>query len=85
MASVVKDAADDPDCPVLREQWHYLRFYVHRTMPPTVGSDIGLSSNKQQAIISTNAGPVHWCIYVSLGLNELTHWSLVTHISVSVN
>ena len=35
MASVVKDAADDPDCQGLREQWYYLRFYVRRTMPPT--------------------------------------------------
>ena len=37
-ASVVKDAADDSDCPGLREQWYYLRFYVRRTMPPTVNS-----------------------------------------------
>ena len=37
-ASVVKDAADNPDCHSqgLREQWYYLRFYVRRTMPPTV-------------------------------------------------
>ena len=34
-ASVVKDAADDPDCQGLREQWYYLRFYVRCTMPPT--------------------------------------------------
>ena len=34
-ASVVKDAADDPNCQGLREQWYYLRFYVRRTMPPT--------------------------------------------------
>ena len=34
-ASVVKDAADNPDCQGLREQWYYLRFYVRRTMPPT--------------------------------------------------
>ena len=37
-ASVVKDAADDPDCQRLRGQWYYLRFYVRRTMPPTVGT-----------------------------------------------
>ena len=35
-ASVVKDAADNPDCQALREQWYYLRFYVRRTMPPIV-------------------------------------------------
>ena len=34
-ASVVKDAADNPDCQGLREQWYYLWFYVRRTMPPT--------------------------------------------------
>ena len=39
-ASVVKDAADDPDCQGLREQWYYLRFYVRRTMPPTVSHAI---------------------------------------------
>ena len=34
--SVVKDAANDPDCQELREQWYYLRFYVRLTKPPTV-------------------------------------------------
>ena len=34
-ASVVKDAADDPDCQGSREQWYYLRFYMRRTMPST--------------------------------------------------
>ena len=29
-ASVVKDAADDPDCQGLREQWYYFRFYVRQ-------------------------------------------------------
>ena len=38
-ASVVKDAADNPDCQGLREQWYYLRFYVRRTMPPTVDTN----------------------------------------------
>ena len=37
-ASVVKDAVDTSDCQGLREQWYYLRFYVRRTMPPTVNS-----------------------------------------------
>ena len=35
-ASVVNDAVDSPDCQGFREQWYYLRFYVRRTMPPTV-------------------------------------------------
>ena len=34
--SVVKDAANDPDCQELRQQWYYLRFYVRLTKPPTV-------------------------------------------------
>ena len=28
----------------------------------------------QQAIIWTNADPVHWRIYAALGLDELTDW-----------
>ena len=39
-ASVVKDAADNPDCQGLREQWYYLWFYVRRTMPPTVWTSL---------------------------------------------
>ena len=45
-ASVVKDAADDPDCQGLREQWYYLRFYVRRTMPPTAGHGFGHGSGE---------------------------------------
>ena len=39
--SAVKDAADDPGCQGLREQWYYLRFYVRRAMPPTDGFSTG--------------------------------------------
>ena len=37
-----------------------------------IGSDNGLSPNRQQAIIWTNEGLVYWPMYVSLGLNELS-------------
>ena len=38
-----------------------------------MGSDNGFSPNRREAIIWTNDGIVHWRIYASLGLNELTH------------
>ena len=37
-----------------------------------IGSDNDLSSVQRQAIIWTNVGMFYRCIYVSLGLNELT-------------
>ena len=49
-ASVVKDAADNPDCQGLREQWYYLLFYVRRTMPPTV-SPVNSSNKGQKALM----------------------------------
>ena len=52
-ASVVKDAADNPDCQGLREQWYYLWFYVRRMMPPTVGDEtlagLNLSARRTQS------------------------------------
>ena len=40
----------------------------------SIGSNDGLASNRWQAIIWSNDDPVHWHIYASSGLNELTHW-----------
>ena len=40
--------------------------------PRRIGLDNGLALNRHQAIIWTNADPVHWCIYVALGGDELT-------------
>ena len=37
-----------------------------------IGSGNDLAPNRWQAIIWTNDGPVHWCIYVALGGDELT-------------
>ena len=37
-----------------------------------IGFDNGLTPNRRQAIIWTNADPIHWRIYVSLGGDELT-------------
>ena len=44
----------------------------------SIGSDNGLAPNRRQAIISNNADPVCWRIYVSLGPNELIPLSKVT-------
>ena len=38
----------------------------------SIGSDNGLALIRQQAIIWANDGLAYWCIYRSLGLNELT-------------
>ena len=37
-----------------------------------IGLDNGLAPNRRQAIIWTNDGLDYWCIYASLGLNELS-------------
>ena len=42
----------------------------------TIGSDNGLAPNRQQVIIWANVGMLYWCIYASLGLNELSIYSL---------
>ena len=39
----------------------------------SIGSNNGLASNRRQAIIWTNADPVHWRIYAALGGDELMH------------
>ena len=36
-----------------------------------IGWDNDFVMNRQQAIITTNGNPIHWCIYASLSLNEL--------------
>ena len=53
-----------------------------------ISSDNGLDLIRWQAIIWTNNGLVYWCIYASLGLNELNrcpiaklHWYL-SHMNV---
>ena len=38
-----------------------------------IDSGNGLVLNRQQTIIWTNDGQVYWWIYVSLGLDELSH------------
>ena len=39
----------------------------------SISSDNSLAPNRRQAIIWTNDGLVYLRIYVSLGLNEVTH------------
>ena len=33
-----------------------------------------MASNRRQAVIWTNADPIHWCIYVALVGDELMEW-----------
>ena len=37
---------------------------------PSIGLDIGLAPNRRQAIIWTNADPIHWHIYGALEGDE---------------
>ena len=37
---------------------------------PNIGLDNGLAPNKRQAIIWTNANPIHWRIYAALAGDE---------------
>ena len=36
-----------------------------------IGLDKGLAPNRQQAINWTNADPIHWCMYGTLGQGEM--------------
>ena len=44
----------------------------------SIDSDNGLATSRRQAIIWTNGCLGYWHICASLGLDELTHWGLVT-------
>ena len=46
-------------------------FYGSNWQQSSIGSDNGLVPNRQQAIIWTNDGLVHWCKYALLSLNEI--------------
>ena len=37
----------------------------------SIGCNNGLVPNRQRAIVWTNIGPIYWCIYGSLGIDEL--------------
>ena len=54
-----------------------LKFVPKVPIQPDTGSDNGLVPNRRQAIIWTNADPIHWRIYAAQGGDELT-------VSVSV-
>ena len=47
---------------------------------PNIGLDNGLAPKRRQAIIWTNADPIHWRIYAALGVDELNEYS---HISTT--
>ena len=46
-----------------------LFFQVFQTLqePCSIGLDNGLASNRRQVIIWTNADPIHWRLYATLG------------------
>ena len=44
--------------------------YVSNLQQSTIGLDNGLTPNRRQAIIWTNADPIHWRIYAALGRDE---------------
>ena len=48
----------------------------------SIGSDDGLVPNRRQGIFWTKGGLIYWCMYVSLSLNELTHWGRMTNICI---
>ena len=43
---------------------------------PSISLDNGLAPNRRQAIIWTNANPIHWSIYAALGGDELSDWCI---------
>ena len=55
-------------------RFHWSLFPRIQLTTSSIGSDNGLAPYRWQAIIWTNGGIVYWCIYVSLGLNELRSW-----------
>ena len=44
----------------------------------SIGFDNGLAPNRRQAIIWTNAEPINWRIYATLGGDELTQMFIVS-------
>ena len=47
-----------------------LKFVPKGPIDNSLGLVNGLALNRRQAIILTNADPIHWCIYVALGGDE---------------
>ena len=54
-------------------KFHWSLFLRLQLTKTSIGLDNGLALNRRQAIIWTNADPVQWHIYTSLGGEELTH------------
>ena len=53
---------------------------VQLTITQHIGLDNGLAPNRQQAIIWTNADPIHWRIYAALRGDELTPESSLRYV-----
>ena len=63
--------------------WFPLNFFQEVNWQyASIGSGNGLAPNRRQAYSWTNADPVHWCIYVTLGGDELIYtnlWFVITY------
>ena len=55
----------------LKFHWSlFLRVHLTKILH-SIGLDNGFALNRRQAIIWTNADPVHWHVYAALGGDEL--------------
>ena len=64
-----------------RLKFHKVSSYGSNWYVPSIGLDNGLSTNRRQAIIWTNADRIHWCINAALGWDELIQgWTLAMHL-----
>ena len=64
------------------------------TFVNSIGLDNGLAPDRRQAIIWTNAHPIHWRLYAALGRDELKHvvwfcesflYNIVKHVRLHCN
>ena len=51
----------------------WIKSFVFRWQQPSIGLVNGLMPNRRQAVIWTNADPVHWRLYAALEGDELTN------------
>ena len=77
--------------PICKWLFYYENFtevcsYESNWQYPSIGSNNGWAPNRRQAIIWTNADPIHWCIYAALGgdkFNSLIYY--LPHMPVGIN
>ena len=63
-----------PEWKWMNSDWNFTELYSYGSNRwySSIGLDNGLAPNRRQAIIWTNADPIHWRIYAVLGGDELT-------------